>query len=167
MHDDVIAAAREAIRRVDAAEQQRRFEEEQASTWEFPTSPLSGEPVADWRRCRTTAEMTSAQFNQYCRDGMPPLEKPKPVPQPKRKPALQRSTATDALAAVRDLRKEARELADDIGAVTGGLERKLNELVAEVGQLRAELQQKALADADGPLDLSSSSWRDWSSDARH
>jgi hypothetical protein len=48
--------------------------------------PVAGdEPmiVAHWRDCSTTAAMTAPQFDQYCRDGMPPL-----------KPALKAPVAT-------------------------------------------------------------------------
>jgi hypothetical protein len=41
--------------------------------------PVAGDepmPIADWRGCGSTQAMNGPQFDQYCRDGMPPLTPP-------------------------------------------------------------------------------------------
>jgi hypothetical protein len=136
MHDDaseVIRKAYETLARVDAAERRWRLEERQRGPVD------SDEPVADWRRCTTTAAMTTAQFNQYCRDGKPPLTAPA-VTVTKAK-----ADAMVATAVSRERAHVAQRLegfASLMGEEVGRVERKLRaDFKAEIDALRAELQE--------------------------
>jgi hypothetical protein len=135
---DAIQRARETLRRLDDADRRRRFEEQQRG----PVDDLDcvePMPVADWRGCKTTTEMTSKQFSKWIDDGKPALTAPV-VMVPKSKVADIIRSAVDQERANTQASLEA--FAEIMGEEVAAIETRLRaDFNVELAELRAQLHE--------------------------
>jgi hypothetical protein len=162
-HRESLARAYETLRRLEDADRRRRFEEQQRG----PVERDEPMPVADWRNCPTTAAMTGRQFDQWCRDGKPPLD----VELAPHFPAMTKAKVADMVrAAVAEERANMQAawetLASIIGEETGKADAQLAE---QIQQLRIELVElKAeLHDPRGERSADALELPDWRHAATH
>jgi hypothetical protein len=168
---EITRRARETLARLDEAERRRRFEQQRGPSLDVSNmldkcdAPM---PIADYRGCKTTAEMTSRQFDQWCRDGKPALRRggldtvSKPVTESKIANMI--STAVDRERA--NLQASLQTLAEIIGEECGknekALRTEIDALRTEISNLRDSDHHLRFQPGDAVLDLPN-----WRSDVEH
>ena len=162
-HRETLARAYETLRRVDAADRERRLEQQLRG----PVDDFDCvEPIANWRRCKTTQEMTTSQFDQWCRDGKPALVARNDAEQ-RHLPVMTKSKVDALVRAAVEQERATMQAAMEVAVAIVGEECGKNEsrlrsdFKAEFDKLRAEIRELKFGDA-GVLDLP-----DWKSYAAH
>jgi hypothetical protein len=172
MHDypdryEPIRRAREMLRRGEDDDRRRRFEAAQRG----PVDDLDCDappPTADWRSCKTTREMSTRQFAQWCDDGKPPLQpalKDRLFPVTRSKVAEMIRTAIAGERAAAQVSEDA--LVSILGDEVGRMDKRLLEVLrAEIDTLRTEVSTLRREFDSGVIELPGPP-KDWRHAATH